>query len=116
MSDDLLPALSAAEWAGVLANRARLDAMLEKLLDTPFSGHAVAALLLYDRSYGFTQQDVDDETQVAGYCDAMAAELETAGNAAVAATFRELGERHRVRAAKLAALLPPAGPSPDAAG
>jgi hypothetical protein len=63
--------------------------------------------MLYGQAFGFSQQDVDDETDVAAYCDRMAAEHDLAGNAAAAGTFRTLGERHRLRAAKLAALLPP---------
>ena len=107
--NDITPALSRAEWAGVLANRAQLAAIREQFLDTPFSGHALAALLLYGEPYGFTAQDVEDEREVAAYCDKMSAEHEAAGNAGVAATFRLLGERHRVRAVKIAALLPPVG-------
>jgi hypothetical protein len=104
---EIAPALSAAEWAGVLAHRSQLDAIREQLLDTPFSDHAVAALLLYEQPWGFTPRDVEDETQVAGYCDAMAVERDASGQPDVAATFRMLGARHRERAAKIAALLPP---------
>ena len=107
MSSDITPALSRGEWAGVLANRAQLDGIREQFLDTPFDGHAVAALLLFEQPFGFTAQDVDDETQVAAYCAAMAKEQEAGGNASAASIFRELGERHRERAAKIAALLPP---------
>ena len=109
MSDEIAPALSAAEWAGVLARRAQLDEIREQLLDTPWSSHAVAALLLYGEPFGFTRQDVDDEAQVAEYCKAMATQLEGGGQKETAATFRELGERHTARAAKIAALLPPQG-------
>jgi hypothetical protein len=104
----LTPALSAAEWQGVLQNREQLSGIREQLLDTPFSAHAVAALLLYDEPFGFTQQDVEDEAQVAAYCESMAHQLDAGGQAETANTFRLLGERHKVRAAKLAALLPPA--------
>lgn len=104
---DITPALTAAEWTAILANRAQLDEIREQFLDTPFSGHALAALLLYGEPYGFSAQDVEDEIEVAAYCDKMAGEHEVAGNAGVAATFRQLGERHRVRATKLAALVPP---------
>lgn len=69
--------------------------------------HALAALALHGRPYGFTRQDVEDETDVAGYCEAMARQSAEAGAEAQAATFRMLAERHRVRAAKIAALLPP---------
>ena len=108
MSVDIRPALSRAEWAGVLANRAHLDAIREQFLDTPFDGHAVAALLLFEQPFGFSAQDLDDEVQVAAYCAAMSKEQETAGNAPAAGIFRELSERHKERAAKIAALLPPA--------
>lgn len=107
MSDEIAPALSAAEWAGVLARRAQLDEIREQLLDTPWSSHAVAALLLYGEPFGFTRQDVEDEAQVAEYCKAMATQLESGGQKETAATFRELGERHAIRANKIAALLPP---------
>ena len=105
--NNITPALTSAEWAGVLANRAQLTDIREQFLDTPFSGHAVAALLLFEEDFGFTQQDVDDEVQVATYCAAMADEQELAGQKAAATTFRLLGQRHRQRAAKIAALLPP---------
>jgi len=114
-SHNITPALSAAEWAGVLANRTGLTEIREQFLDTPFSGHALAALLLFEEEFGFSQQDVDDEVQVATYCAAMADEQELAGQKAAASTFRLLGQRHRHRAAKIAALLPPmnvgAGPA-----
>jgi hypothetical protein len=107
VSNPVSAALSGPEWAGVLKNREQLMSIREQLLDTPFSAHAVAALLLYDEPFGFTAQDVDDEVQVAAYCESMAAQLESSGQGATAETFRLLGARHRVRAAKLAALLPP---------
>jgi hypothetical protein len=107
VSSDITPALSRAEWAGVLASREQLDGIREQFLDTPFDGHAVAALLLFEQPFGFTAQDVDDETQVAAYCAAMAKEQDALGNASAANVFRELGPRHAERAAKIAALLPP---------
>ncbi len=107
MSEGVTSALTSAEWAGVLANREQLDIIREQLLDTPFSGHAVAALLLFEEPYGFSAEDVDDEVQVAAYCAAMAEEQAAAGQEARATTFRLLGERHRARAMKIAALLPP---------
>lgn len=107
MSSDITPALTPGEWAGVLANREHLTAIREQFLDTPFSAHALAALLIYDEPFGFTQQDVEDEVQVAAYCAAMSAELARTGQEVSAATFRLLGERHAERAAKIAALLPP---------
>jgi hypothetical protein len=107
LAADITPALTQAEWAGVLANRSELAAIRERFFDTPFSGHALAALLLYDEPFGFSQHDVDDEVQVAAYCDVMADEQELAGQPAAATTFRLLGARHRRRAVKIAALLPP---------
>jgi hypothetical protein len=50
---------------------------------------------------------VDDEQQVAEYCDRMADAQEDLGEIATAATFRTLAGRHRDRAAKISALLPP---------
>ena len=37
----------------------------------------------------------------------MANQHDASGNAETASTFRQLGERHKARAAKIAALLPP---------
>jgi hypothetical protein len=107
MSDDITPALTRAEWAAVLANREQLQSIREQFFDLPFSGHALAALLLYEEPFGFSRQDVEDEREVADYCDLMTREHTAAGNTAVADTFRLLGGRHRIRAEKIAALLPP---------
>ena len=112
----ITPALTRAEWAGVLANRAQLTDIRERFLDTPFSGHALAALLLFEEAFGFSAQDVDDEVQVAIYCAAMADEQELAGRHDAATTFRLLGERHRHRAIKIAALLPPRNNDEGSAG
>lgn len=69
--------------------------------------HALAAMALNGHPAGFTHEDVEDETDVAGYCEAMARQSAEAGNEAQAVTFRMLAQRHRLRAAKIAALLPP---------
>ena len=68
--------------------------------------HALAALALAEQPFGFTAQDVEDEREVAEYCEAMARQLEEAGDETTSTTFRHLGERHRGRASKIAALLP----------
>ena len=119
MSQPIAPALSAAEWAGVLANRKSLDSIRDHFLDTPFSPHALAALLLYDEPHGLTAQDVEDEREVAVYCRMMVKQHLDGGNAETADTFRLLGERHEIRANKIAALLPPTtssrSPSSDTA-
>lgn len=114
MTTPISPALSPAEWAGVLANRKSLDAIREHFLDTPFSPHALAALLLYGEPHGFTAQDVEDEREVAAYCRMMTKQHMDTGNTETADTFRLLGERHEARADKIAALLPPIVPSPNA--
>ena len=100
-------ALSPNEWAAILATRDQLDQLRDGLLDTPFSPHGIAALMLYQQEFGFTFQDVVDEVEVGEYCDKMARENAASGNEPVADTFRMLGTRHRMRAAKIAALLPP---------
>jgi hypothetical protein len=101
------PALSAAEWNGVLLQKDGLAHLREEFGKLPFSTHAIAALLLYDQPYGFTRQDVQDEEEVSDYCAMMAAQNRDAGDLATAAKFELLGGRHKERAAKLAALLPP---------
>jgi hypothetical protein len=115
LNEPISPALSPAEWAGVLANRKSLDAIRDHFMDTPFSPHALAALLLYGEPYGFTAQDVEDEREVAVYCRMMTKQHLDAGSAETADTFRLLGERHDIRANKIAALLPPIAPPTNAA-
>jgi hypothetical protein len=106
MSDEVTPALSAAEWSGVLAQKDGLAQLRGEFGKLPFSTHAIAALLLYEQPYGFTQQDVQDEEEVSAYCAVMAAQNRDAGDHATAAKFEMLGGRHRERAARIAALLP----------
>ncbi len=107
MSTEIAPALSAAEWAGVLAQQDGLAHLREQFATLPFSAHAIAALLLYEQPFGFSQQDVQDEREVSDYCAVMARQHRETGDQATAAKFELLGARHRERAAKLAALLPP---------
>ena len=107
MSTEIAPALSAAEWAGVLAQHDGLAHLREQFGTLPFSTHAIAALLLYEQPYGFSHQDVQDEAEVSEYCAVMARHHRETGDQATAAKFELLGGRHRERAAKLAALLPP---------
>lgn len=102
------PALSAAEWNGVLSQIDGLEHLREQFGKLTFSPHAIAALLLHEQPYGFTQQDVSDETEVSEYCAVMATQNRAANDLATAAKFELLGERHRDRAARIAALLPPA--------
>ena len=108
MPDSISPALSTSEWAGVLEQRDGLVHLREQFRTLPFSTHAIAALLLYEQPFGFTQQDVTDEEEVSEYCAVMAAQNRQAGDTATAAKFALLGGRHRERAHRIAALLPPA--------
>jgi hypothetical protein len=105
-------ALSPAEWNGVLTQHDFLGQMRQQFAALPFSTHAIAALLLYEEPFGFTEQDVQDEEEVSEYCAVMAAKNREAGDDATAAKFEMLGGRHRERAAKIAALLPPPGVAP----
>lgn len=107
-----LPALSHAEWSGVLTQHDGLSQMREQFASLPFSTHAIAALLLYEQPFGFTQQDVQDEDEVSAYCFAMAAHNRESGDKNTAAKFEMLGGRHKERAEKIAALLPPPGTEP----
>ena len=107
MTDDIKPALQPPEWAAIMARAEDLVALREQVKGSPFSPHALAALFLYEQPFGFTPQDVIDEREVQAYCAAMSAKHGAAGDAATAETFRLLGERHAVRASKIAALLPP---------
>jgi hypothetical protein len=98
------PALTPEQWAQILdPGRSNGSANGHHQL----SRHATAAVALYGQPYGFTHADVDDEQQVAEYCDRMADAQEDLGEIATAATFRTLAGRHRDRAAKISALLPP---------
>lgn len=103
------PALGAAEWAGVLAQQDGLVQLRAQFAGLPFSAHAIAALLLFGEPWGFSEQDVQDEHEVSEYCAVMAVKLRDEGDAATAAKFAMLGARHRARAARIAALLPPPG-------
>jgi hypothetical protein len=106
-SDDISPALAPEQWSTVLTQSGEVRAMFESALEgTPFTAHAIAALLLLGEPFGFAQQDVTDELEVAAFCEAMAEELERTGDAR-AGLFRSLGPRHRSRARRIAALLPP---------
>ena len=107
MSSEIAPALSASEWAGVLAQQDGLAHLREQFATLPFSTHAIAALLLYEEPFGFSRQDVQDEEEVSDYCAVMARHHRETGDQATAAKFELLGARHRERAVKLAALLPP---------
>ena len=107
MSSEIAPALSAAEWTGVLAQQDGLAHLREQFGSLPFSAHAIAALLLYEQPFGFTRQDVQDEDEVSEYCAVMARHHRETGDAATAAKFEMLGGRHRERAQRIAALLPP---------
>ena len=107
MSTEIAPALSSAEWAGVLAQQDGLTELRKQFGSLPFSPHAIAALLLYEQPFGFTHEDVQDETEVSDYCAMMAAQNREAGDQATAAKFELLGGRHKERAARIAALLPP---------
>lgn len=105
--DDIQPALSAEQWSSVLAQTGQVRAMFDgALAGTPFSAHAIAALLLLGEPFGFAQQDVTDELEVAAFCEAMAQELERTGDDR-SALFHSLAPRHRSRAKRIAALLPP---------
>lgn len=109
MSDHDSPALTEAEWAGVLNRQDGLAQLREQFGRLPFSTHAIAALLLYEQPFGFTDQDVNDEDEVSEYCAVMAAQNRAAGDITTAAKFELLGGRHRERARRIAALLPPRG-------
>lgn len=101
------PALTPAEWNGVLRQQDGLAQLREQFAQLPFPPHAIAALLLYEQPFGFTQQDAQDELEVSDYCAVMARQNRELGDLATAAKFDMLGRRHRERAEKIAALLPP---------
>ena len=105
----MTPALSPAEWSGVLSQTDGLAQMRQQFAGLPLSTHAIAALLLYEQPFGFTQQDVQDEDEVSEYCAVMAAKHRAEHDVATAAKFEMLGGRHHERARKIAALLPPVG-------
>lgn len=112
LGDMYPPALTPAEWSGVLTQQDGLAQMRQQFAGLPFSTHAIAALLLHDEPFGFARQDVQDEEEVSEYCAVMAAKNRHAGDEATAAKFEMLGTRHHERAAKIAALLPPPGAVP----
>jgi len=105
--EPITPALTPAEWNGVLRQQDGLAQLREQFAQLPFPPHAIAALLLYEQPFGFTQQDAQDEIEVSDYCAVMARQNRELGDQATAAKFDMLGRRHRERAEKIAALLPP---------
>ena len=109
----IAPALTSAEWSGVLSQQDGLAQMRQQFAGLPFSTHAIAALLLYDEPFGFTQHDVQDEHEVSEYCAVMAAKNREDGDLVTAAKFELLGGKHHERALKIAALLPPPGTTPE---
>lgn len=115
MTDMIPPALAPAEWAAIITKHEELVALRAGFGNTPFSSHALAAIFLFEQPFGFTAQDVIDEREVAAYCDAMAAKHDAGGDVGTATAFRDLGGRHRERAAKIAALLPPIESAPPGA-
>lgn len=108
--EPITPALTPAEWNGVLRQQDGLAQLREQFAQLPFSPHAIAALLLYEQPFGFTQQDAQDEEEVSAYCAVMAKQSRDAGDIRTAAKFEVLGGRHHERAQKIAALLPPVPP------
>ena len=94
--DEPTPALSAAEWAALLAQQDGLAHLREQFGRLPFSIHAIAALLLYEQPYGFTQQDVQDEDEVSEYCAVMAKNHRETGDRATAAKAAPAGPRRPV--------------------
>jgi hypothetical protein len=110
--EETTPALSAPEWSALLAQQDGLAHLREQFGRLPFSIHAIAALLLYEQPFGFTQQDVQDEEEVSEYCAVMAKHHRETGDGATAAKFELLGGRHHERARKIAALLPPPANAP----
>ena len=92
------PALTAAEWNGVLRQQDGLAQLREQFGQLPFPPHAIAALLLYEQPFGFTQQDVQDEDEVSAYCAVMAKQQPRGGRHQTAAKFEVLGGRHHERA------------------
>jgi hypothetical protein len=107
MVDEPFSALSGAEWRALLARPEGLQHLREQFAALPFSIHAVAALLLYEQPFGFTQQDVQDEDEVSEYCAVMAKHHRVSGERATGAKIELVGGRQHERAAKIAALLPP---------
>lgn len=114
MITPVTPALSAAEWNGVLDQKDGLAHLRAQFATLSFSTHAIAALLLYEQPFGFTQQDVTDEREVSEYCEVMATQNRMTGDTVTAAKFELLGGKHRERAQRIAALLPPPGHGPAA--
>src|SRR5688500_8660066 len=114
MDDQDVPsALPPEQWAAVLGSADALDQLRARFAELPFSMHALAALLLYEQPFGFTDEDVGDEREVAEYCEVMSGQHAARGDVKRAAQFFELASRHRRRAEKIQALLPPIAPGVD---
>lgn len=55
---DITPALTADEWRAVLSNADSLGEVKAGFSQSPFTAHALCAILLYAEPYGFSPQDV----------------------------------------------------------
>ena len=128
MPDPITPALTAGEWArGTCQRGGDNDAHLGIRPDGGIGAtsshrgvvirtedrHAVAALALHGQPFGFTWEDVDDETDAARYWEGEVETIEAGDRHYQRAEspdtqqLRDRSARHRARAARIAALLPP---------
>lgn len=114
------PALTAEEWeklqTEIVAIDAKHDALIVGYEGAPVIAwpagkerHALAALALYGQPFGLTRQDVQDERMAAEQYEQSAERYRKEGGPATM-TFEAhsaLAARHRNRADRIEALLPP---------
>ena len=76
-------------------------------MDDPPDFYAAAAIALYGQSFGFTQEDVNDEKAAENDCLRLARQAQDKGDELERYRFVGRARRHKGRANRIEALLPP---------
>lgn len=111
LTPNIQPALTPEEWASVHVRDGAAEIVLQfedgyREMYPP-TYHRIAALALYGQPFGLTHEDVTDEREA--YTDAvrLARQAQDAGDEVTRLRYVERARRHRHRADRIAALLPP---------
>jgi hypothetical protein len=101
---DIQPALTTEEWALYNSPRRRIPVGVKQ------RPHAAAAIALHGQPFGFTQEDVRDERNAENDCARLARQAQDGGDELERYKFVGRQRRHKERADRIEALLPPATP------
>lgn len=103
---EIKPALTAEEWAMARVHVSLYPTGKDLMLQLG-NRHGIAAAALHDQPFGFTREDVVDEHQA--YHDAvmLARHFQDSGMERERLACKERARRHKERADRIEALLPP---------